>query len=457
MGQGWFGPHAGDRPGVGMDAFDTVLDYVQQSGRFAILSSDVGFISLFRHLLQDTFSVGQERAAAFSNPSAFLGVLPGLNGGSSAPFFVVDRVVAGKESTFAVKSARGRHPGASILVATDDSDRKRLLAYLEAGADGILRKPIGSEALMQRMAAILQPTAPGIKIKRSAARLIPRGEHRQVLQSAWRLLADDPDSPEAFQVIGDAQLALGNLAKAADAYLHACRRARLALEPLGRLAEVYRRSGEQLQRLKCLQTMERLCDLNPDRKVDMGGIHHDLGQSLAAESLFAAAQRLTANELTEYAANVLARIGDVYSEREPQQAATYYRRSLETKGQRLDDSDVATINRLGLNLRRRGDWRGAVREYKRALGLSQDASVLFNIAMALAEGHEHQKAAEYLRAALKEDSGQFRENAAACYRIAHVFHSADDRARAAEYADACLAREPGHGQARALRDLLRVH
>ncbi|MEW5772308.1 MAG: tetratricopeptide repeat protein [Thermodesulfobacteriota bacterium] len=442
-----------------MDAFDTVFGHVEKSGRFAILSSDVGFISLFRHLLQDTFAVGQDRAAAYSNPSVFLSSLSGMNGSQRPPFFVVDRVVAGKESTFAVRSVRRAMPLAPILLVTDDADAKRLIAYLEAGADGVLRKPANAETLLVRMAQVLDPPAPGAKAKRQAGRLIAQGDHRQALQSAWRLLAEHPDCAEAFQVIGDAQLALGNLAQAAEAYLNACRRAKLALEPLGRLAEVYRVSGDNARRLKCLQAMDRLCDLNPDRKVDMGGIHYTLGQQVAAESFFAAAMRITAQELTECASAVLSRIGDVYAESEPAQAEAYYRKSLETKGPRLDAGDMATINRLGLNLRRRGDWRGAVREYKRAQGLdpSQDHVVLYNIAMALAEGQDHDSAAKYAAAALRASPDGFRGNARACYNLAHMFYKVDQRSRALEFAEACLALEPGHGQARSLRDALRVH
>lgn len=442
-----------------MDAFDTVFHHVGKSGQFSILSSDVSFISLFRHLLQDTFAVGQERAAAYSNPSVFLSSLYGMNNGRRPPFFVMDRMVAGRESTFAVKSVRRLMPLAPILLVTDDADAKRLMAYLEAGADGVLRKPATPETLLVRMAQVLDPPTAGARTKRMATRLIARGEHRQALQSAWRLLAEEPDCAEAFQVIGDAQLALGNLAQAAEAYLNACRRAKLALEPLGRLAEVYRMDGDLGRQLKCLQAMERLCDLNPDRKVDMGGIHYAQGQQGAAESFFAAAQRLTVHELADYASSVLSRIGDVYAEAEPQQAEAYYRRSLEAKGPRLDSGDMATINRLGLHLRRRGDWRGAVREYKRALGLdpSQDHIVLYNISMALAEGKEHEAAAKYAAAALKSSPDGFKGNATACYNIAHVFHKVDDRPRAAEFAEACLALEPRHGQAMVLRDMLRVH
>lgn len=442
-----------------MDAFDTVFGHVGKSGRFAVLSGDVAFISLFRHLLQDTFAVGQDRAAAYSNPSAFLSALPGMNAGRRPPFFVVDRLVAGKESTFAVKSVRRAMPQAPILLVTDDADARRLMAYLEAGADGVLRKPANPETLLVRMAQVLDPSAAGAKAKRQAGLLIAQGEHRRALQSAWRVLAEHPDCAEAFQVIGDAQLALGNLAQAAEAYLNACRRARLALEPLGRLAEVYRVSGDKGRRLKCLQAMERLCDLNPDRKVDMGGIHYTLGQQVAAESFFAAAMRLTSHELTECAAAVLSRIGDVYAETAPDQAEAYYRKSLEAKGQRLDAGDMATINRLGLNLRRRGDWRGAVREYKRAQGLdpAQDHVVFYNIATALAEGKEHTAAARYAAAAVKASPDSFKGNARACHNLAHVFHKAGDRSRALDFAEACLKLDPGHGQARALREMLRAH
>ncbi len=442
-----------------MDAFDTVFNHVGKSGRFAILSSDVGFISLFRHLLEDTFAVGQDRAVAYSNPSVLLTSLSGMNGGRRPPFFVVDRLVGGRESTFAVKSVRRAMPLAPILLVTEDADAKRLLAYLEAGADGVLRKPASTETLLTRMAQVLDPPSPGIKAKREATKLIVNGEFRQALQSAWRLLAEHPECAEAFQVIGDAQMAQGNLAQATEAYLQACRRAKLALEPLGRLADAYRMAGDQDRRLKCLQAMERLCDLNPDRKVDLGGIHYTMGQPGTAEGFFSAALRITVHELTECTSAVLSRIGDVYAETEPEQAETYYRKSLETKGPRLDHADMATINRLGLNLRRRGDWRGAVREYKRALNLdpSQDHVVLYNIAMALAEGQEHDAAAKYAKSALKASPDGFKESAAACYNIAHVFHKVDEHSRALEYTEACLNLEPRHGQAMVLRDLLRVH
>lgn len=438
-----------------MDSFDVIFDFIQRKGRFAALSNDVGFLSLLRSTLEDVFAIRPDDVPTPGDPARLLEAVAQLAEQTPRIMVFVDRHLKGKESTWVFRVLRRRYPDVKLILVSEEVEKRRLILYHEMGANNFLMVPSSQQVLMRKMALTIRPPGSLPDMERAAYQHLEREEYRQAIRVAWKILAKQPRNATAHLVIGDAHLGMERHSHAVEAYLLACRHLQIHLEPLQRIAEVCASRGDQNGRLKCLQKMDHICPVNPDRKLDMGQIHYGFGNRDNARDLFRDSESLCGSELTEYLCEILVGIGNVYATGEPREAERYYRKAIDARQSRLTPEDIVTLNRLGLAMRRTGKWRGAVNVYKRALEIDDtDEHLFYNIALAYAEGKEYRSSSRYVMAALRTNPRAFWDNARACYNMAMIFHHArhDDMAR--RYAARCLECEPGMDRARKLVEKL---
>ncbi len=443
-------PRAGSG-GPGLDSFDVIFDFIQRKGRFAALSNDVGFLSLLRTTLDDVFAVGQEAVPTPGDPARLLDTVAQLAEQTPRIMVFVDRHIKGKESTWVFRVLRHRYPDVRLVLVSEEVEKRRLILYHEMGANNFLMAPSSQQVLMRKMALTIRPPGSLPDLERAACRHLARREYKQAIRVAWKILSLQPRNATAHLIIGDAHLGMNRHGHAVEAYRQACRHLQIHLEPLQRIAEVCNSRGDQTGRLKCLQKMDHICPVNPDRKLDMGQIHYGFGNRDNARDLFRDSEGLCAVELSEYLSEILVGIGNVYASGEPGEAEKYYRKAIDARQSRLTPEDIVILNRLGLAMRRTGKWRGAVNVYKRALEIDEtDEHLLYNIAMAYAEGKEFRRSSTYVMAALSTNQESFWDNALACYNMAMIFYRASRPDMARRYADRCLECEPGMERARKL-------
>jgi tetratricopeptide (TPR) repeat protein len=137
----------------------------------------------------------------------------------------------------------------------------------------------------------------------------------------------------------------------------------------------------------------------------------EVGDPTAAEGYFEQAMQTARREAAEHLSRLSAKIAEACVSRNPGLAIRYSRQALDAKGGELSSADVETFNLLGLALRRQGRWREAVAEYRRALAVEPGHPVvLYNMALAYAEGGAFADAASALEAALQAAPHLAREN-----------------------------------------------
>lgn len=438
-----------------MDSFDVILDFIQRKGRFVALSNDVAFLSLLRSTMDDVFAVRPEHVPTPGDPARLLDTVAQLAEQTSRIMVFVDRHLKGKESTWVFRTLRRRYPDIRLILVSEEVEKRRLILYHEMGANNFLMVPASQQVLMRKMALTIHPPGSLPDMEQAAFAHLKRGEFKQAIRVAWRILAKQPRNATAHLIIGDAHLGMKRHGHAVEAYRLACRHLQIHLEPLQRIAEVCASRGDQNGRLKCLQKMDHICPVNPDRKLDMGQIHYGFGNRDNARDLFKDSEALCGCELSEYLSEILVGIGNVYAAGEPRMAEAYYKKAIEARQSRLTFEDIAVLNRLGLAMRRTGKWRGAVNVYKRALEINdRDENLFYNIAMAFAEGKEYRQSSSYAMAALRANPQSFWDNAKACYNMAMIFHRSDNAELAKRYATRCLECEPGMDRARKLMQRL---
>ncbi len=434
-----------------MDSFDVIFDFIQRKGRFVALSNDIGFLSLLRTTLDDVFAIQSPSVPTPGDPARLMDIVNDLAAQTSRILVFVDRFLKGRETTWVFRELRRRHPDIKLILVSEEVEKRRLILYHEMGSNNFLLSPGNPQVLMRKMALTLRPPGSLPELERAAYAHLTRGEYKRAIRVAWKILAAQPRNATAHLIIGDAHLGMQRHGHAVEAYRLACRHLQIHLEPLQRIAEVCTRRGDLTGRLKCLQKMDNICPVNPDRKLDMGQLHYGFGNRDSARGLFRDSEDLCAHELVEYLSDILVGIGNVYASGEPRIAEKYYRKAVAAKQSRLSPADIATLNRLGLAMRRMGKWRGAVSVYKRALEIDKtDENLFYNIAMAYAEGKEYRNSSKYVMAALRTGQEAFKDNALACYNMAMIFHRAGMPDLARRYAGRCLECEPGMDRARKL-------
>ena len=237
----------------------------------------------------------------------------------------------------------------------------------EIGADNIITKPVSMNTLIEKIAFTVKPPGKLGLIIESGKALLAKGDYENALRLAKKVLELKPGSAAGLMMMGDAYRALGKREKALDAYLQSQEGSNLYMEPLKKLAEFYQEAGDMENYLGYLEKLDKLSPLNVDRKVDMGTVHVAMGNEEKAEQLFEMAVREATRQAGAFIEEVSTRIAGVYAAGNPAKAEHYFRKALDAKGDMLDQSDIKTVNQLGITLRKQGKWREAVALYGKAL------------------------------------------------------------------------------------------
>lgn len=433
-----------------------VVDYVTVSkGYFLIVSEDNNFQSILRGTVQKHLAITEDCMSVVSNPDHILKAIKDTGMRRKSILVFIERTLQGKDMGFLVRQLKNAFDFVKIIILTGEADRQKLVLLHEIGADNFITKPISINTLIEKIAFTIKPQGKLGQLIDLAKSMVTRGAYDQALKASRKILELKPNSAAGFLVMGDAFKGLGKLDKAREAYESASDNAQLYLEPLKKLADLHKETGDVEQQLKYLERLDKLSPLNVERKVDIGTIHVEMGNEEEAEKLFNSAVNQATREALSYIGEISERIGHVYSQRDPVRAEQYYRRALDAKGDMLEKSDIATFNSLGIALRKQGKWYEATQEYEKALRIAPDDEHLFyNAAMACAEGKQFRTAAEHLESALGINPNFPRKDKTIAFNMAVVFMRAGGKNRAKEMLEITLELEPDFAKAREMLNQL---
>ncbi|MFW5735011.1 MAG: tetratricopeptide repeat protein [Oceanidesulfovibrio sp.] len=360
-----------------------------------------------------------------------------------------------KETAFLVKQIKNAFSDIKVVILTGETERQRLVLLHEIGADNFISKPISMNILIEKIAFTIKPQGKIGKLIDNGKQLLSKEQYEESLKVVRQILEIKPNSAAGFLIMGDAYKGLGKKDKAVEAYENACEHAAMYMEPLKKLAEFYEEEGDHENRLRYLEKLDKLSPLNVERKVDMGGIHVNLGNEEKAELLFEHAINQAKKEAMNYIEEITSKIGGIYEKHDPDKAVKYYRKAIDLKGDMLDKSDIKIFNSLGIALRRQGKWREAVDEYTKARTVSpEDENLLYNIALAYAEGKEMRKSTESLAKALELNPEFHMQDPVIAYNFGLIYSKARKPDDARIFLEAALSLNPGFEKAQKLLDSL---
>ncbi|WP_235731768.1 tetratricopeptide repeat protein [Fundidesulfovibrio putealis] len=367
----------------------------------------------------------------------------------------MEREINGKYCHDLVQFLKNQYPDVLIIILTTEVAREILIYLHEIGANNVITKPISPDMLIEKIAFTVKPRGQIGELIEAGKKLNETGKFDDAATLARKILEIKPGSPAALLVLGDSFKGQSRMDEALNAYMEASRNGKLFLDPIKKIAELHKITGNVREETKYLERLDRLSPLNVDRKISIGDNYMSLGERDKAVEVFDDAIKLATKEAMAQVGRVTRTIAEHCISNAPELSEKYLRQSLDSKKGALDKSDIETFNRLGITLRKQGKPELAIEEYRKALKIApNDAGLYYNMAMAYSEGRQFQDAFNFLDKALSINPDLWNASETVCFNIATVFYRAARKEQATEFLQKALAINPNFERAKAmLREL----
>lgn len=317
------------------------------------------------------------------------------------PLFFIERVVNNRSNNQLIKFLKVTYPESHIILMTTEADRNLLVYLHEIGADNFIVKPVSVNTLIEKVALTIRPQGQLPKLVGQGKELVQKGEYDKALEVAGKVLEIKPNSSAALMIQGDAYLRMGRDNEALQAYLQAAQHAKMYLEPLKKIVDYFREKNDVEAQLEYLGKLERLSPMNMDRKIEIGELHLDQGNTDEADAYFQEAMKISNRQAKDMIDHVKLTVAEACLKKDAALAEKYFREILDGKST-LTQSDVHVFNRLGIALRKQGKWEQAVKEFKKVLNVASETEIVhYNIGMAFMEGGRFWDAHDAFEKAMK--------------------------------------------------------
>lgn len=431
--------------------------FLKYNGQALCLTDDPTFVVLMRSIFKEMqVPLSGTLVIIPGAAKAFKEITESFADGKKPIVFMERTLNEIGDTGFLLKQFRDTFSKLKIIVLTTTAEKERIMLLSEAGVDNFVLKPISINDLVEKFATTVQPPGPFRQLLDKARELIGKNISAEALFLSKKVLEIKPDSAAGYVILGDALRISGDLEKAKVAYERACKYSGDYLEPLQRMVDLARETGEKELQLEYLKRLDAISPLNAQRKVEIGELHIALGNTEAATQLFDnAVSRVYKDAMLQVAA-MTEKIAISLQDSDPVQAEKFLRKCLDLKGKDLTVDDIATFNQLGISLRRQGRWEDAIIEYKKALNIAPNAEGLFyNIAMAYGEGKDYESAVRHMQKALSLNPDLPWQSAILAYNMGKVFSFGYTLDKAAQCFEIALKLDPELEGAQAALDRLR--
>lgn len=427
----------------------TVIDFFgKRKGVLVAVSDDPQFFKRMRSALGKTLGIDWERIIQYPDTSSAMQEIKLRLKQNEPVLLCSERVIGSRPCNDFVVFMKKNHPGIRILVLTAETYKENLAMLYELGVDNILTKPCSINNFVEKVAFALEPQTKLGRLIQEGKECVAKGEHARAMEVAAEVLELKPGSPAGHMLTGDALLVRGDRAGAVQQYEKAHANSRSYLEPMKKLAELYREQDVE-QHLHYLKKLDKLSPLNTERKCDIGVGYVRKKEFETADRYFEQAMDTAAKQVMGVLSSVAGSIAARVSEMSPRLAEKYYAKALEAKGDKLSRADMVTFNQLGIALRRQGKWQQAIENYRKALGIAEDDEGLhYNMGLAFSAGNRFAEARKSFERALALRPNLFQAGPEVCLHLARVYLRTKDPGQAAHFARKALDMDPGDPEAK---------
>jgi tetratricopeptide (TPR) repeat protein len=338
----------------------------------------------------------------------------------------------------------------TIICLCNESGRDTLSLFRERGADNTMVKPVSIDTIVKKIAFSIKPNNFSMLVSK-AKKAIGRGNFTTGRVIAQEILKANPESTIAHILLGDIHRRQKEFDVAELCYRKASQNARMHLQPLERLVELYGETGRLTDQLNVLKLMDKISPLNYERKVSLGDVYAQLGEKSLSVGCYEEALRLVNMQTREMISYARMQVGTRLKQVDALQSLSYMKEAIELKGDDLRPSDLWMFNEIGCFLQKKGQWQEAAGYYEQALEIvPDDWGMTYHLAMAHFQGKQYQKAREYVEKALDHYPELLNLCADIPYNIAMIYYKLAQYAEASQYAKIACINDHDHAPARRL-------
>jgi len=338
-----------------------------------------------------------------------------------------------------------------IICITPEVSEDHVSFIAENDVDSIIVKPISINNIIQKIAFVIKPSNLFQTEIENIKALIDKDEHEQAQLKIDMLLDEKPGSSICMILKGDIARKTGDIKNAEIYYKEAVKESRLNLKPLQKLADLYAETDDSKEYIKHLLLMDKISPLNHKRKINIGEQFSKSGEDEKAKKFFSEAVEIVRSQANDLLASTLMDIGVKLREVSPDQSIEFMNRALETKSGDMTREDLWMVNEMGVSLRKKGDWKGAVQTYQRALlQIPNEAGLHYNMGMAYAQGKEHYKAVCEFDKAIAASADILQESPLIPFNIGMVYFQMNRLQEVERFMKAALKCDPGFDRARTM-------
>ena len=360
------------------------------------------------------------------------------------PVVLMEHVLRGESTVRMLKWLKERFKDILVIILSLEVSAHSLAQYHEAGANNFITKPASPNVLVEKLAFTVEPQSEFQALVRQGKDFLEYNDFENALDTAQVILSIKPNSAVGFMIMGDALKGLARRQEALEAYKSAEASAYMYLEPLKRILDFYEEENNEQGMLEYLRKLDKISPNHLERKLGLGKLLIKRGKAEDAERHLTAALDLAAQEGAAKVSAVDLEIAEQYLNVDPAISEQYFRSSIKAARSSPDALKPLVFNRLGLALRKQGKWQEAVKEYQEAEKLSpEDENIQFNMAMALAEGHDWMAAADRLDRALALNPEFHKDHKMVSYNMGAIYSQAGLPRKARPLLEHVQAIEPG--------------
>ena len=377
-----------------------VDDYLgNQNGIFVLVSEDSGFARSLRNIVSRTVGFKRECLFQYHGVAQALARIREAREQGAPCLVLVERMLGGRPSSEFIMDLLAEAADSRILLLTWEPRSETVALAFELGVCGVICKPASANNVIEKLAQCISPPSDIRQQMIRCQTLLADNRLDEALRVTDWILMVRPDSPQGLKLRGDVFRAMGNVEQAVKAYVQAHELSEIYLEPMIRLAEIFKDMDSE-RALDYLKKLDGISPLNADRKVDIGTVYLRLADTAKAVSYFDEGMEMASRELSGKVGDVATRIVEVVGEASPELAEKYLRRAIRSKT-KPGPEDLVHFNRLGIVYRNQGKWGKAVETYGSALKIAPEDPVLhYNLGLAYLDGGERIKALESFEHAL---------------------------------------------------------
>ncbi len=341
-----------------------------------------------------------------------------------------------------------------IICLSTEMDRDVLCLFHELGADNIIVKPVSINSIIEKIAYTIKPNNMR-NLVGGAKEAIEKGEFDTARKAIDELLEINAESSIANILLGDIHRINKEYDEAEARYKSASSKARMYLEPMERLVELYNETGNVGARIAMLEKLDKLSPLNHKRKIVIGDAYTGQGDVSKAREFYNGAVSVVRKHARDQVVVSLMEVGQKVMDADPEQGLSYMNEAMEMKSDDFTMQDMWMFNEIGRNLRKQGKWEEAVSYYTTALGIAPDnGGLYYNLAMAYLQGKSYFKALEYANKALDRDPDLLGANVGVPYSLARICFHTERYAQSNKYIRMVLQKDPDHQGAMGLQKRL---